>query len=527
MQRLLTVLALSLSCAAANAAGFIFSNTQGPHQVGWRVQQQYDYSRVFKTRTDLLTAQPSSGERARPVQALVWYPAAGKGAPVRYRDYLATIATEADFTLGAEQVTKSTDALIARSVSRAAHPQAQQEVSRIMWAQRDAAPKAGRFPVVIYAPSLSASAAENTDLCEYLASHGYIVLSSPSMGPRARPMTTDLEGLESQAGDIGFLIAQAQKMPQADMASIAVVGFSWGGLANVIAAARDDRIGAVVSLDGSLRGYPEFIDGGKDAAKYVAPARVAIPLLYIAKRPLTPEQLQRRDIQTAYSFINRMKYSDVYVVSMYPMDHADFSSDWLRFAPDSSYTDYTRDEAAMAHSWTARYVQRFLDAYLKRDAAALAFLSQSPKQNGAPAHMMSLDVKRASAEAPTMENFVRVLARQGFAEAVPVYERFHADDASFALDSNSFNQWGYQLLRAGRDKDGLEIFKLAVQVHPKDGNLFDSLAEAYEKSGDKTRAIASYQRSLELWPANTNAQARLKALGASASAGAAAPGATN
>src|SRR5580704_18304298 len=57
------------------------------------------------------------------------------------------------------------------------------------WAIRDAPMKAGHFPVVIYAPSLNAPATENIELCEYLASNGYIVMASPSMGAASRTMT--------------------------------------------------------------------------------------------------------------------------------------------------------------------------------------------------------------------------------------------------------------------------------------------------------------------------------------------------
>jgi hypothetical protein len=37
-------------------------------------------------------------------------------------------------------------------------------MARPMWAVKGAAPVAGRFPVVVYAPSYSASAMENADL---------------------------------------------------------------------------------------------------------------------------------------------------------------------------------------------------------------------------------------------------------------------------------------------------------------------------------------------------------------------------
>ena len=59
-----------------------------------------------------------------------------------------------------------------------------------LWAVRSAQPTKGRFPVLIYAPSDSSVSWENADLCEYVASHGYVVVASPSMGVSTRDMQT-------------------------------------------------------------------------------------------------------------------------------------------------------------------------------------------------------------------------------------------------------------------------------------------------------------------------------------------------
>ncbi len=56
--------------------------------------------------------------------------------------------------------------------------------------------------------------------------------------------------------------------------------------------------------------------------------------------------------------------------------------------------------------------------------------------------------------------------------------------------------------------------KLIVSLYPQSGNAYDSLAEAYVKSGDRARAVENYQRSLALDPANTNAAEQLRLLGA-------------
>jgi hypothetical protein len=61
-----------------------------------------------------------------------------------------------------------------------------------LWAVREAKPAKGHYPILIYAPSDSSVSWENADLCEYLASHGYVVLAGPSVGVSTRDMTDDL-----------------------------------------------------------------------------------------------------------------------------------------------------------------------------------------------------------------------------------------------------------------------------------------------------------------------------------------------
>src|SRR5256886_17526259 len=78
--------------------------------------------------------------------------------------------------------------------------------------------------------------------------------------------------------------------------------------------------------------------------------------------------------------------------------------------------------------------------------------------------------------------------------------------------SRALNRLGYLLLGKGRNADAIAIFKLNVEEYPKSGNVYDSLAEAYAKDGQKQQAIANYRKSLELDPKNQNAANKLKEL---------------
>jgi hypothetical protein len=62
-----------LAAAQAEKSNFTFSETYGVHPVGFRVVQQYDSTRSYH-RVDV-EGNPISGELARPIQTLIWYPA--------------------------------------------------------------------------------------------------------------------------------------------------------------------------------------------------------------------------------------------------------------------------------------------------------------------------------------------------------------------------------------------------------------------------------------------------------------------
>lgn len=503
MRYLLILLLAALAPLARAESGF--ANLEpGPHGVGFRVVQQYDYSRSYREKTDVVNGAPYTGERSRPVQTLVWYPAASSGARIPYSDYIRTEASDDNYGRSKADA----DAFVARALKSAGaavgDAKAKAMFAQPMLAVRDAAPLAGKYPVVVYAPGGGSPAHEAADIGEYLASHGYVVIASRNLGTRSYLMTVDREGIEAQARDIGFLVSYAHTLPFADTGHIAAAGWSWGGLTNLFAAAADNRISAVISLDGTRE--PEL-------AKMIPVSRLALPWLYISRKVATISDLNLRGIDTSYSLLNAARHAQLYQLAMQPMTHVDFSPAALRFMPPSHFDDYTREEVEQAYYWTARYVLAFSDAYLKGDPAGLAFVQRSPVQNGAPRHM-ALYEPRAADTGPvaTRAGFAAELARRGYEQAVPIYGKLHGAEKTFVLSDSDINGWGYELLRSNKEKAGVEIFKLGVALYPDNSNLHDSLAEAYEAVENKPLAIAGYQRSLELDPKNGHAVERLKAL---------------
>jgi dienelactone hydrolase len=502
--RLLILLSACLFTTAQADTGFAKLQA-GSNAVGFKVAQQYDYTRTWRGRVDVITGQPALGESARPIQALVWYPAQKGGTHLTYADYLRTQASDADFSVNFSSAEKFLSAQHKNNASRIGAAATDAAFSRGMWAVRDAAPLPEKYPVLIYAPGIGGVAHEVADIAELLTSHGYIVISSRSLGTHTSRMNADLEGVASQVNDIEFLLAYARTLPQADMTHVAAMGWSWGGMANVFAAERDHRIGVLVSLDGTRE--PEF-------TRKIAPERLTVPWLYVQRHPETVAQLSRAGIETSFSLLNEARYADVYQLVMYPMRHVDFSSAILRFQRPDWFNDYSRAEVEQAYAWTARYVLEFLNAYLKQDARARTFLAQTPAQNGVPPHMARLDHTPAKqGTLPTREGFAAALAQHGFIHAPELYKALHDSHPEFKLSEEEINQWGYQLLAADPDASkAIAIFRVGIATYPDSANLYDSLGEAYETAKNNASALASYRRSLDINPGNVHAAARVTAL---------------
>jgi dienelactone hydrolase len=511
----IVLLLLSVTACTSSASNFSSPNAPGTYGVGFRVVQQYDHAHVFRQKTDLTNGTAATGERARPLQTLIWYPANNKGGKqLQYGDYVRSAASETAFARSGAEVDRDVATALEENYPNLSVDQVRTEMKQTMLAARDAAAVPGKFPVVIYAPGSSASAHDNADLCEYLASQGYIVLASASIGANTRGMTLDLEGAEAQAGDISFLAGYAATLAQADSSKIGVMGYSFGGLANVLAAARDDRIGALVALDGSVRYYPAIVQ----AAAYATPERLAVPTLYLGGKPPTAETMNRNKQIPTYSLLNQMKYSDVYNVTMYTMEHAAFQSESLRLGPEQRFGEYTRDEAALAYGWMERYVVAFLGAFLKSDAQALKFMNGAPKANGVPPHLLSVDVHHAEGAAPTLATLATEFAKRDHTHLAEVYGEMSKSTPTFKPAERALISWGEPFLEQKRYAQAVEIYTLVNALYPDSGRAAFYLAMAYDKNKDYALAIASYERVLGFFPDMPEAKQSILRLRAQAAA---------
>jgi len=90
-----------------------------------------------------------------------------------------------------------------------------------------------------------------------------------------------------------------------------------------------------------------------------------------------------------------------------------------------------------------------------------------------------------------------------------VFEGLEAIDAHFANVSKKYgysletpeltiNQLGYRFLQINDCENAIRVFKENVKRYPKSANVYDSLGEAYENSGQMGLAEANYQKAYDL-----------------------------
>lgn len=75
---------------------------------------------------------------------------------------------------------------------------------------------------------------------------------------------------------------------------------------------------------------------------------------------------------------------------------------------------------------------------------------------------------------------------------------------SIPTPENLINQMGYQLIFANKPDEAIAVFKANVERYPASANVYDSLAEAYERGGRIDLAEPLYDKARLLGEQNND-----------------------
>lgn len=96
----------------------------------------------------------------------------------------------------------------------------------------------------------------------------------------------------------------------------------------------------------------------------------------------------------------------------------------------------------------------------------------------------------------------RALENSDYGDVPGTIASVRREHGELFLSEQHVNDWGYQLLKAGRPKAALGLFAYNAAAHPGSWNAHDSFGEALAANGDTRAAITEYRRSVELNPEN-------------------------
>jgi hypothetical protein len=404
------------------------------------------------------------------VQISVWYPASPVDlAPLRFEEYVWLYTPPVQQAIGGVRIADRaaiTDDYARRWFPGLSLAQVKPLLDAPTAAHHDAPPAPGRFALVLYAPGYNASPLTHTVTLEYLASHGFIVASSPSIGATPAGMTLDVRGVEHQARDLAFILGEAKGWPNVDSTRVGAAGFSLGASAALLTAMRDERLGAVVSLDGSI-GFDNGTPVTRTAADF-AIARFRVPLLHFNVSG---------DPANDLSVIEALRFSERTVVTMTGIDHEEFIPTVLISSTVKGPAPRT---ARVAYTSVTEYLRAFLERTLQPGAMTRSSAFARPPG--------SISYLAARQPPPSEEEFVTLIEADGVERARQVFDDVQRREPGLPFVSEALlHLVGTRLLDRGLAKDALMVFQMNLRLYPRSKDARAAVAKA-------TRAVRQLSR---------------------------------
>gem|GEM_PF-621367 len=477
----------------------------GPWQPGFRLTEIHDPTRSYP-------AAPGEPRTTRPIRVYLWYPAGESDTPALVLDEYVRLAM-ADYSPAEE--TSGPAAARPVPLEKGISPQRLADLLlRPTAAVADAPPAPGSFPLLVLGQGLYyESPLSQFVLAEYLAAHGYVVATCPLMGTRYRLVNLNVADLETEIRDLEAVMAHARGLSFVAPGRLGVIGYDLGGMAGLTMTMRQPDVAAFLSLDaGILQPHPSGLPGAHPS---FAPDRFTVPWMHITQTRFIQSY---RDHPERSASLAERPCGDTYLVGIPTRSHGDFSA-YAMLGPEHAVPGYwgpVEADPAPFYTTMCRLAGTFFDACLKEDPLARDELRRDGEGTIRTAgHEIGLEFRAGRPAPPAAAEWIQRIIQNGADSIQPDLDHaIAAAPGGVSIDETVLNWLGYHFLYWwGREAEAVTVFQLAVRLYPDSANAHDSLAEAYLANGFQEKAIASYRRSMELNPQNTNARNQLERLG--------------
>jgi hypothetical protein len=160
----------------------------------------------------------------------------------------------------------------------------------------------------------------------------------------------------------------------------------------------------------------------------------------------------------------------------------------------------------------ARFMLRMVDSLNRVVLAAL------PGRSDPPVTVQCVTCHRGLSKPATIQTvLMKTIEESGVDSAIKQYRGLRertALNGYFDFTEWRINELARGLVAAGKTAEAIAILEMNAEFNPRSGTIAFELGELYRQRGDKDKAIASYQRALQINPDNPAARQRLTELGA-------------
>jgi dienelactone hydrolase len=522
------VLLLASGSAIAEGPPLWGGLAPGPFAVGFRSTWELDPSRTYNfTFAD--KTKYAEGKAPRPILVNLWYPAerTADARAMPHGGYFEIPGGDAGLAKLAGALADYERGVVAQELLGKPPSELDEPGRKLLdrlWATptaclREARPLDRKGAVVVYHCGAGSSFEDNAVLCEYLASHGYVVLGAPFQ--QASGTTLNIDGLEGSARDMAYLIGYASRLPFADWNHVAIAGHSAGAQISLIYASKGATpVDAVVSLDTtqdyyslSEPGWKTLVSSLKDDSR-----NMTMPILYAA------------NAYALFELADTLEKSDRDYLTFKDLDHNDFISQGIFKHTVESWADPGKAAAPAPGSPKASYealcgyVLAFLDAQLRGDRTRLVALDATYRRNpigGTDPHVehVPIGVKAATAyqdapgRVPEPRQVWPLLKDRGAEAVVALLKAAHEESPGAPIFHENLGlALVGDLLAKGRTPDALAFNRLYTSFDPTFRGRFARIGKSYLKYGMKTLALAQFEKAVALDPDDAESAGQVKAL---------------
>ncbi|REJ78585.1 MAG: hypothetical protein DWQ47_03815 [Acidobacteria bacterium] len=463
----------------------------GPHEVGFKTLFEFDVSRPAIPYSGWHgRLVPTRETRGRQMQINVWYPAdVRKGdKQVLFSHYLALMAQQTEFGSLDDKMRKFADEqFISKTNDLGGNGSFTIEKLKVLKDLKtnsyfNAEPVNEKFPLIVF-PNGGSPAFQST-MCEFFASHGFIVVAFALKGQHAFTEEISVRGIEVAVSDLSFAIGKVLEIPQVDKEKICLIGNAITASQSIAYQARNQSVDCVVSLDGGF--LSQFDHSLLRRTAFYSPQDMNKPILAIyAPHPsIDPEN------------ISHLKFSDRFFFHFPQMSEFHFLNFGVfeRFVP--GIIGQTKGDVQKGFEVAALYCLRFFEAYLKEDRKSLQFLRAKPPDTSV---IDKHSFKEGLPSPPTTTELKDSFIRTGFGSVEKVYAKLkERNPTPFSKEFyNDFRDW----LAWKKDPDfenRFKLYRLGTDSFPESATLNYYFAYYALKTGRKDVALEYNRKTLNL-----------------------------